>query len=175
MIALAALSLAALFPQEWPVGVEREVDEGFYMQVFAADHGWRVWRTENRNGVFCKAIKPASGRSDPVPVGVANLMSRETPFVEVSWTPVLNTFHYEWGATHYGGVRGKYRVPGERFWEDSFHGDIDLRPAAGKTIEVVVESYRYPELGVGRAEESGTVDLVGLEWALAEVIRCGAS
>lgn len=161
--------------QDWPIGVDREVDEGFYMQVFAADQGWRIWRTENRNGVFCTAIKPADGLDHPEPVGVISLMTGGTPNVQISLSHDRRQFLYDWGATHYQGVTGKYRVPGARFWEDQLSGRLDLEPGAEQTIEVLVESYRYPAIRQGRAEETGTINLVGMGWAQSELRRCQMS
>lgn len=172
MATAAALAAAGPSQQDWPVGVEREVDEGFYMQVFAADNGWRVWRTENRNGVFCKAVKPAQGRDHPTPIGVASFLTGGTPNVEISLSYDRRSFQYDWGTTYRRGIRAKYRIPGERFWQDDLSGRTDLTHGAEQVIEVVVESYEYPSIRIGRAEEQGTIDLAGMGWAQTELRRC---
>jgi hypothetical protein len=69
---------------QWPVGVEREVDEGVYMRVAAAEQGWRIWRIETRDGIRCQAVKSARGRPHPVPVGVGSAFYGGTPYLMVS-------------------------------------------------------------------------------------------
>lgn len=166
----AVLALALVQPQTaWAVGVEREVDEGVYMRVVAAEQGWRVWRIETRDAVDCRAYKSAQGRRHPVPVGVGSMMARSgTPFLEVFWSEPLNRFYSEWHAVHYRG-RVKYRTPNERFWEESAPNP---NTAEERVVEVVADSWEYPEILVGHAEEQATFDLAGLRWARTAVKEC---
>ncbi|HAC01590.1 MAG TPA: hypothetical protein DCF67_08995 [Brevundimonas sp.] len=167
--AVVALALSFAQPQAWAVGTEREVDEGVYMKIVAAEQGWRVWRIETRGGVDCRAYKSAEGRRHPVPVGVRSMMARTgTPFLEVFWSEPLNKFYSEWHTVHYRGS-GKYRVLGARFWED--HGP-DPESVTEQVIEVVAESWEYPNALVGYAEERARFDLAGIHWAKDAVRSC---
>lgn len=167
-VAALALFLAPL-PQAWAVGTEREVDEGVYMQIVAAERGWRVWRIETAGGVDCRAYKSAQGRPHPVPVGVKSMMARTgTPFLEVYWSKGLNKFYSEWHAVHYRG-RATYRTPGDRFWEED---SPDPTAVTERVVEVVMKSWEYPEILVGYAEERARFDLSGIRWAQEAVQTC---
>lgn len=169
-----ALGATVALPQEWPLGLEREVDAGIYMQAVAEDHGWRVWRVETKDGIRCKAVKPAEGQSAPVPLGTGSALFGATPFLSVSRGMFGEPYWYSWNARYSGRVSVKYRKPGERFWTEP--GPLDFNGAAiGEgPIEVVVTSWRYPALLSGHSEEAATLDLAGVEWAQAEVTRCDA-
>lgn len=173
--AVSALAVA-LVAQEtrWPIGTEREVDEGVYMQVVASDHGWRIWRSETRAGVDCKAVKSARGRPHPIPIGVASMLFRGTPFLEVGWSNPSQKFSYTWRTVHLGSVRFKARVPGSRFWEEGRGYEFDPAAFGESGIEVVLTSWEYPEIYIGHAEESATFDLAGLSWAQEQVVLCAA-
>ena len=170
---IAAAAALALFlvppPQAWTVGTEREVDEGVYMKIVAAEQGWRIWRIETVDGVDCRAYKSAQGRRHPVPVGVKSMMDRSgTPFLEVYWFEGLNKFYAEWHAVHYRG-RATYRVPGDRFWEDDAP---DPATVTEQVVEVVMKSWEYPEILVGYAEERARFDFTGIRWAQEAVRSC---
>jgi len=173
MIAAAvALALSFAQPQAWTVGTEREVDEGVYMKIVAAEQGWRVWRIETRGGVDCRAYKSAQGRRHPVPVGVGSMMARTgTPFLEVYWYPALEKTYSEWHAVHYRG-RAKYRTPTDRFWEE---GAPDPEAVEERIVDVVMTSWEYPELLIGHAEERAKFDLAGIRWAVEAVHSCNAA
>ena len=127
MIALV-VAAAALAQQAWPIGVEREVDEGVYMSVVAAEQGWRVWKIETATGTDCRAYKSAQGRRHPVPAGYRSMMAREgTPFLEIRWNEGLGRYYAEWNTVNYVGST-KYRVPSERFWTE---GDPDPATVTG--------------------------------------------
>lgn len=159
--------------QTWTVGTEREVDEGVYMKVIAAQEGWRVWRIETRSGVQCRAYKSARGRRHPVPVGVNSMMDRiGTPFLEVYSDSASSAFRSEWHGAHYGGMRAKYRIPGARFWEDT---PPDPETVVERPVDVSVDSYEYPAIFEGKAEERAILDLAGIRWAVEAVRTCGAS
>jgi hypothetical protein len=172
MIGLAvALTLTA--GQTWAVGTEREVDEGVYMKVVSSEQGWRVWRIETRNGVQCRAYKSARGRAHPVPVGVNSMMDRVgTPFLEVYWEARTAKFYSEWHGAHYGGMRAKYRVPGARFWEET---PPDPEAVNEQSVELSVDSYEYPAIFEGKAEERANFDLTGIRWATEAIRTCNAA
>jgi hypothetical protein len=73
----------------------------------------------------------------------------------------------------------KYREIGARFWEerprtvrkDSYDWN-KLFSLDGKDIEVHAVSHEYPEILVGRAEDSGVVNLTGITKARQLVEQC---
>jgi hypothetical protein len=172
MLATAMVVIALQSSQQWPVGREREVDEGTYMQVVASDQGWRIWRTEIAHGVYCRAVKSARGRPHPVPLGFQDRLFGGTPFLEIRWDGYTRHLQASWQAVYSGRVSVKVRGEGERFWLEQRNslfplGDLPLVP-----MEVVLESWEYPALLVGREEERAVFDPAGIEWAKAEVLRC---
>lgn len=164
--------LALALPQEvsWPIGVEREVDTGVYMQVVSQQSGWRIWRIERRAGVSCQAVKSAKGRPHPIPVGVDSMMFRGTPFLTVSHP--TKDFSYRWQAAHYGNVRVQYRLPGARFWEEGAERVFPAEEIGEREIELAVRSWEYPAIYEGLVEESAVFDLAGLDWARTQVLAC---
>ena len=58
---VTATQLSAGVYTNWPIGVEREVDEGVYMRLLSVSDGWRIWRIETKDDVDCRAIKSAIG------------------------------------------------------------------------------------------------------------------
>lgn len=175
MLVLALMIGAAVLPQQWSAGVEREVDEGYYMKVLASDQGWRIWQMESRYGIRCLAIKSAIGRRHPTPIGQGFLMSRDTPFLELDWREDEGVFRYSWGARHFGGLRAKYRAPGARFWEEGASGSFEPGELGEQTIQVVIESFEYPNTGIGRSEETADFDLAGIRWAEGQARACTES
>lgn len=172
MILPLALAAALVGTQdEWPIGQEREVDEGVYMQVVAARDGWRVWRVEARGGAECLAIKAARGLSPPVPLGFRWVMSREAPALLIKRGPFGIGFTYSWQASYFEDVTAQYRLESERFWR---YGDFRAAGIGEQPIEVNLTSYQYPAIRVGRAEDTGTIDLAGMSWAQGEVRQCRA-
>lgn len=174
--ALLLSALTASQQTQWPEGIEREVDEGVYMQVADSQHGWRVWRTESRNGVVCKAVKSARGREHPIPVGVGPLLFRGTPFLEIHGSrhgfSGREIFSYDWTTRHYGRVAVKYRIAGERFYEEKSNGEFSASGLTEGSYDVVLISWEYPALNIGRAEEAAIFDMTGREWAEQRVLQC---
>jgi len=169
---IVATLLFALQTANWPIGTEREVDEGTYMQVLASQDGWRIWRTETSAGVYCRAVKSARGRPHPIPLGFHSALFRGTPFLEIGWNSYSSEMDFYWRTTYLGNVEIKYRQPGARFWEHRDNATFDPHETGENVIDVVLESWEYPELLVGKAEETATFDLDGLGWAEAEVAAC---
>jgi hypothetical protein len=179
-----AIHVSALFlcseaaaADNWPIGKEREVDEGTYMQVVAANMGWRIWRIETKSGVDCKAVKSAKGQVHPEPLGVSSGMFKGKPFLEI-WhnkTPSQffpEKFTYRWWTTHSGSVRIKYRTPGSKFWEERTQVKFNADGIVEQQFEIVLTSWEYPELYEGFAEQKGIFDFTGLSWAKSQVVIC---
>lgn len=171
----ASIATAAHSQSAWPVGVEREVDEGYYMKIAAERFGWRIWRVETENETSCKAMKSARGRPHPIPVGVGSEMFRGTPFLEMR--PSISEgrvrqWRYDWNTIHGGRVAAKVRLLGERFWTEWGPADINLDSFSERLIEIVVSSWEYPAALVGYAEEQAVFDLAGLGWAKEQVNSC---
>lgn len=171
--AFAAATAAQAF-QSWPVGVEREVDEGVYMKVIAVENGWRLWRTETRSSVDCMAVKSAAGRPHPVPIGVGGALHRGTPYLQV-YRSYDGTVRHAWHGRYYGRVRAKVRRPGERFWNELDGARGDMTPYDGETIEVVVSSWEYPEVLVGHSEEVANFSMEGLTSMEERMLACEAA
>jgi hypothetical protein len=190
---LFAAALLAQVPPQWPIGTEREVDEGVYMQVAEVEQGWRIWRIETKDGVRCQAVKSARGQPHPAPLGVGSAYFGGTPYLVVvaarhddglsyrprrSWDggqtspQQMAGFHYFWHARHHGGVRLKYRLIGERFWTEPGPLEFDATAVGERPIEVVVTSWEYPAIFVGHSEETGVLDLIGLVWAQEQLRSC---
>lgn len=173
---LQSLILASLvFSQlqtSWPIGLEREVDAGTYMQVVASQYGWRIWKIDTRGGSQCKAVKSAIGRPHPIPLGVSSTMMRGTPFVEITWNAQDHGFSYRWTTTHYGRVEIKYRSLGERFWEERENHNFSGDSLNESRYEIQLSSWEYPAILIGYAEESATFDFEGLAWAKSQVASC---
>lgn len=179
-IHVSALSLCseAAAADNWPIGKEREVDEGTYMQVVAANMGWRIWRIETESGVFCKAVKSAKGQVHPEPLGVSDAMFKGKPFLEI-WPNNKDgslffpgKFRYGWRTTYSGNVRIKYRTPGSKFWEERTQVQFNADGMVEQQFEIVLTSWEYPELYEGLAEQKGIFDFSGLSWAKSQVVIC---
>lgn len=156
--------------QTWAVGQEREVDEGVYAKLYYQQAGWRVWRFQTSVRVWCKAIKSAVGKPHPYPIGVTDYMFGGTPNLVVTYQDqVRRQFKIE-GAE--SDEKGEYRLPGQKFWSaiDAYIEDHD-----GETVDVHVESWEYPELSVGLADERGTLSLIGMTAALSAAEKCVVS
>ncbi len=155
----------------WPINVEREVDEGTYMSVYASFSGWRIWKTETKNGISCKAVKSAKGKPHPIPVGVNSALYRGTPFLTVL-TGYKDRVVYSWSAEHYGNVSVKIRIPGEKFWDEYRSSSVDMQKYQEKRIEISLISWEYPEIYVGLSEQKGIFELIGIKKALSEIDKC---
>lgn len=151
---------------QWRVGQEREVDEGYYLKLTDSFQGWRIWRTETRNGVRCQAIKSAIGLPHPEPVGVQDMFYRGTPYLRVS-----RGYRAPFGLDLRGrwGWGGKWRVVGERFWNDELAWD-DLED--GTRIEIHLETWEYDAVKVGLERERGVIDLAGLDDVISKLANC---
>jgi hypothetical protein len=159
--------------RDWPIGVEREVDEGIYMKVVAVENGWRLWRTETRSGIDCRAVKSAVGRPHPIPIGVGGGFFRGTPFLQV-YRSYNGSVTYAWNARYHGRVRVKIRRPGERFWNEMDRPFGDMTSYDGERIDVVVSSWEYPEVLVGYSEESAQFNMIGLRAITERMLACEA-
>ncbi len=158
--------------QQWSVGIEREVDQGTYMKLVAADAGWRVWRIETRSEATCKAVKSARGRPHPAPLGLNAVMTGGTPFVEVARPWSRSQFSYNWHGRYSGFADVRYRPLGARFWESSSSLKFDASSIGEQPIEVAVETWEYPAISVGVIEEEAVFDFAGLAWAQQQVMEC---
>lgn len=174
---MSAILISLIWPltvnaasQSWPIGVEREVDEGVYMSVRAVENGWRVWRTETRGGVSCLAVKSAKGRPHPIPVGVGSALYDGTPFLTVS-RGYQDKLTYHWQTEHYGRVRTKIRIPGDKFW-DEYGASGDMSKYDGRVVEIVMTSWEYPEILVGLSEEQALFDFTGMQSIIEKVDQC---
>lgn len=172
----ATLIAIALQTSNWPIGREREVDEGVYMKVIDENNGWRVWQSESRNGIVCKAVKSAQNRPHPIPVGVGNGLFQGTPFIEIhvqrhgfSNRPI---YSYNWRTAHYGKVEIEYRPLGNRFYEKAKNGEFDGDSIEESPHDITLTSYEYPAILRGRAEEKAVFDFQGVEWARNRTLEC---
>lgn len=177
MIAGLALTVAASAtaynPQspKWVVGEEREVDSGWYAKLIYQANGWRVWRFETQQGVFCHAIKPAIGRSQPYPLGVGNSFFRGTPRIQLYYERQRLTRVSLEGAESEKLM--EWRHPNDRHWTSwTWDRFPDIAALDGQTIEVHVQSWEYPESLVGLHDEKGLISLVGARAAMARAEAC---
>jgi len=156
------------YAQSWPVGVEREVGAGTYMQVVEENNGWRLWRIEDRSGSTCRAIKSVRGQPHPIPVGSGVSWFRGTPFVSIS-----RGFQNRAAVGIQGryGYAGKWRQPGDRYWNDEL-AFADIEPLDGQLIEIYSETFEYPLIFVGHSVETGLLDLTGLSGIIDSLRRC---
>ncbi|WP_143276014.1 hypothetical protein [Brevundimonas diminuta] len=175
MIAATIIAIA-LQTSDWPLGREREVDEGLYMKVIDQNNGWRIWQSESQNGTICKAVKSARDRPHPIPVGVGTGLFRGTPFLEIhvqrhgfSGRPI---YSYNWRTAHYGKVEIEYRLIGDRFYTKSNNGSFDGDSVDQSSYEITLTSFEYPAILRGRAEEKAVFDFEGLEWARTRTLEC---
>lgn len=155
----------------WRVGEEREIDSGWYGKLLYQANGWRVWRFETQQGVFCHAVKPANGRAQPYPLGVGNSFYRGTPRISMYYEKQKLTRVNLQGAE--SEKLTEWRMPGDRFWQSwSWDKYPDIAALDGQTIEVHVQSWEYPELLVGLNDEKGMLSLVGAKAAMAQAEAC---
>lgn len=166
----AALAAVPAYAQNWSIGQEREVDEGYYLKLLAVHNGWRLWRVETKSGISCMAIKSAVGRPHPQPVGVGAGFYGGTPFLIVN-KGYKGNISYGWQGEHLSDERMKFRDLGARFWEE-WKYDFDLSPWDGKRVEVNIVTYEYPAINVGRADETAIMDLTGLSAISKAVEQC---
>ncbi len=177
MAAAAALgvatSVSAGVYTNWPIGVEREVDEGVYMKVIEVSQGWRIWRIETRNDVDCRAIKSAIGRSHPIPLGAGAVFGMGTPFLQI-YKGYKTPHTFAWETRHWGKVKIQYRRPGEKFWTQAEPLVDDLTQFDGQKLEISLTSWEYPDILVGFAKETGVIDLSGMAAAIEAIDKCNA-
>lgn len=172
VIAILSHALAKAPPSSaWTVGQEREVDEGWYAKLVYQANGWRLWRFETRQGVSCYLVKPANGRVQPYPLGVGNSFYQGTPRVQIYYEGQKPTRVSLVGAE--STSRAEWRMPGERFWTGwTWESYPDIAALDGKTIEVHVQGWEYPELRVGLSDERGLLNLTGAKVAMAAAEGC---
>lgn len=154
---------------KWNVGQEREVSAGNYAKLLYQQSGWRVWKFETKDGVRCKAAKSADGKALSYPLGVSDYLYQGTPRLEVYLENGAIKGSRLWGQ-HTGG-KAEFRGRGDRFWRD-WEGDTDLSSIEGQQLEVHTDSYEYPAIFEGRANEFGVINLVGLMAAVAASRGC---
>lgn len=69
MIAVAVPGALPAHAEKWGAGTQREIRTGVYAKLILQSDGWWLWKTENRYGATCRAIKPAKGGETPMPDG----------------------------------------------------------------------------------------------------------
>lgn len=156
---------------DWPIGLEREVDEGFYMKVVAVENGWRIWRIETKSEVECRAIKSVRGQPHPIPVGVGGAFFRGTPNLMI-YKGSRSNLTYAWSGEHLNERTIQIRRPGDKFWKQIKNYDSQELYRDGALLEVNVQSWEYPEIYVGLSDEKGIIDLTGLAAAQERVRTC---
>lgn len=169
LITIAALAaVIASDAKAQKLGQEFEVDEGYYLTLVAEVSGWRIWRTETRDRISCKAIKSPLGQPHPRPSGDQDMFYGGTPFVQIS-----RGFRDKASVDVRGqfGYHGQWRQAGARFWEEKLEY-VDLALNDGRKIEINSVTYEYHAVRVGRVEESGVLDLKGFSTAMASLAEC---
>ncbi|HEX4736510.1 MAG TPA: hypothetical protein VH331_03005 [Allosphingosinicella sp.] len=167
-LALSAITVVATAAHSqstdaWTVGKEAEVHPGVQAKLLAEQNGWRLWRIENQRGVVCDAVKPTTGQGALVPT---------SEYTMVGSTPYLR---YRAGVGYWligqwlGSDAVEWRLSGARFWT-KMDDSTNFEQFDGKTIEIHVSSWRYPNIMEGHADEQGTVDLTGIK-AIAQAAR----
>ncbi len=169
-VSLTTSGSAAIY-QSWPVGVEREVDNGVYYTLLKVSAGWRVWKLETKNGVECRAVKSVEGRPHPIPIGVGAAFATGTPFLMI-YSGGMRLTRFSWTAQHFGKARIQYRAIGEKFWNDGSMSQDDLRHFDGQRVGVSLTSWEYPELLVGYSKEVAVMNFSGLNAAIEAVENC---
>lgn len=155
----------------WVVGQEREVSAGWYAKLTYQSNGWRLWRFETRQGVFCYLVKPTNGRVQPYPLGVGNSFHQGTPRIQLYYERQRLTRVTLVGAEE--ATLTEWRMPGDRFWTGwTWDSYPDIAALDGKTIEVHTWGWEYPELRVGLSDEKGMLNLAGAKAAMAEAEKC---
>ena len=171
-LVISASASAGVY-SNWPIGLEREVDEGVYMKVISVQDGWRIWRIETKNDVDCRAIKSSIGRSHPIPMGAGAVFGMGTPFLQI--LKGYNSPHsFNWETTHWGKVKIQYRRSGEKFWTHADATVDDLTQFDGQTLEVSLTSWEYPEILEGYSKETGVIDLRGMGRAIQAIDACNS-
>ena len=107
-----------------------------------------------------------------MPVGVGSGFYGGTPFLSL-YRGYQGKISYDWQGEHLSGERLKFREPGGRFWEDWTYSS-DLMTWDGKQLELNIVTYEYPEIFVGRADETAIIDLTGMSKMAELVTACGA-
>lgn len=169
-ISLASSAEGGTIYRAWPIGKEREVAPGFYVKVVYERLGWRVWRWETSAGVSCVAIKPAKGKTAPVPLGVG------TAFFHYQSTPFVSYYgsskDYQWFLEgRYSGGRAEYRTIGARFWTNT-ERSFSLSDTPEVPIEIHITSWEYPTILAGLSEERAILDLTGKNDAMVAADAC---
>lgn len=173
LAAIPATAAEAKVFTSWPIGLEREVDEGYYMTLLSSRDGWRVWRIETESSVECRGIKSVQGQPHPIPLGVSVAFFGGDPFLTV-YKGYQDKLRYFWTAEHSGKVTVKGRVSGEKFWKPLAGDDQNEYYVDGRKFQINVTSWEYPAIYVGYAEQTGTMDLTGLAHVIEAVNNCPA-
>jgi hypothetical protein len=182
MAMLVSTALAAMMvfqsADEWQIGVEREVDAGVYMTLMERRDGWTLYRVEDVQGFACVAVKPANGSPEPRPLGFGDSFYQRNGMRLELWTniserptrrnPRVNVY-MNWEAREIT-TEVMWRRPGDRFFNavDSLPGSRQMPDQ----IEIHRIAYEYPELGIGRYEQTETFELAGIAWAEDQVRAC---
>lgn len=138
------------------------------MKLVYNQTGWRVWRTETKDGVRCRAIKSAKGQPHPQPLGFRDSLWKGTPYLSLSKGYKSNLSVDLAGRWGFGG---EWRDLGDKFWENRLDFQ-DLAIRDGRQIEVHLKTWEYNAIKVGLAEERGLIDLTGLRAVLEALKAC---
>jgi len=169
-IALFAASVASA-NTTWSVGQEREVDEGYFFKLVKAHVGWRLWRIETETGVECRAVKSATGRPHPTPLGYTVNFSGGEPFFVIYYSRSSGLKHF-WKGADIAGSEVSLRRAGEKFWSDE---TASTTYSDSEKLEVNIVTWEYPAVLVGRREVRGAFDMTGLAEMSAAVEACSRS
>jgi hypothetical protein len=173
IVSISAPLPAAVY-RNWSIGMEREVDEGFYFKLVSVIHGWRIWRIETKDEVDCRAVKSAIGRIHPIPIGYGGAFELGTPYLMI-YRGYKSPLTFSWNTVHSGKEKIQYRRMGEKFWTNGEIYNKDLTEFDGQKLEIAMTSWEYPEILVGFEEEKGVIDLAGMKAAVAAIQECNAA
>ena len=170
LVSLTANASAKGPIKNWPVGVEREVDEGVYFTLLKSSGGWRLWKIETSSSVECRAVKSAKGNPHPIPIGAGAMFGLGEPFLVV-WS-YDKKLRYNWYGETFENSYVQFRTVGEKFWKKH---SKETEYESGSVIEVNVVGWEYPAVHAGYHEVYGVLDLSGLAQMEDEVAQCEIS
>lgn len=178
LVSLAQSPAAATQPSaSWPIGVEREVDDGVYVTLLRQENGWRLWRWEERSGVTCEAVKSGIGRPHPVPARAGTILYRGDPWISLTYWRSRDSRTFRGSENvalrgrHTGGW-SEWQRAGDRFGTSFHYGLSDLPNWSNERIEIHVVTFRYPALLIGKADQRAMIDMVGLEQIRTAAREC---
>jgi hypothetical protein len=174
--ALIANCCVAKANENWPLGVEREVDEGVYSGLISRVDGWALWKFEFRGGLRCVARKEADGRSSAYPLGVGVQLGgpNSTPAVEIR-ADVGSRVYVDLIGRHDPQVNTgaeEFRSLGDRYWQEWRDDPYFFIRIDGSTIQIHRETWLYPNLRLHLSDEVANFDLSGITAAARAVKTC---